>query len=559
MLNKNESTTSTTSGTSSTSGTLIPIKKQCDVKHTHCNEILFNINKFNINVSQEYLNDFIDMITCNINQNCLLYYNNKNHCGIVKFLLKHSKTLKIKKMELIIPNLTDDNTCELIKNQMSLDDKLIDKIMSMSMVLRYCKINFLNGLLQQCKFKTIETIAMSLNLQDFEKFIAFTINKNFSFNISLTNIINKYILLKKNEFALEKNVDIGIKIINATINNVSVITNLCPLILNNINKPKLKKEIVDKIISTQNIDLILCILEFNDIVVDIDTVDKLIEKVNRNPIYDSNAIKIATIIDLLCDYGLVINKNLIIKLLEKGCYVNDLESHGISIDSEILSKCAELSYYPYKFDMIPTSTILEKECSKPNNLITIKKLKEFGGIYTTKCLELACNLNKNGKTIKYLIEECNVKVSENCLQNFQNMYNTEALDVIIKKYINDQQNKKTNNDDDSNNYFEINEKATMTVTPRNIKLNENKNFNYQIKNKIRKFLGYNKKTILYEELFELFLKYLIHNKLVIGKYFVINIELSNLLKINHCVIMNIEQIHNILTYFIDLPCEISTN
>ena len=51
------------------------------------------------------------------------------------------------------------------------------------------------------------------------------------------------------------------------------------------------------------------------------------------------------------------------------------------------------------------------------------------------------------------------------------------------------------------------------------------------------------------------LKYLIKNKLVIGKYFVINTELANLLKINNCIIIDISELNNILTYFVDLPEE----
>ena len=56
--------------------------------------------------------------------------------------------------------------------------------------------------------------------------------------------------------------------------------------------------------------------------------------------------------------------------------------------------------------------ILIKECSKHDNLNTIKKLKEFGGIYTVECLEEACKVGKNGRVIKYLVTECGVGVTE---------------------------------------------------------------------------------------------------------------------------------------------------
>jgi hypothetical protein len=74
---------------------------------------------------------------------------------------------------------------------------------------------------------------------------------------------------------------------------------------------------------------------------------------------------------------------------------------------------------------------------------------------------------------------------------------------------------------------------------------------YILKNKIKKLFEYKKKNILYTDLVELMLKYLIANKLIIGNYFVINNELSILLKLNQCTIINIDQIDNILSYFID--------
>ena len=69
--------------------------------------------------------------------------------------------------------------------------------------------------------------------------------------------------------------------------------------------------------------------------------------------------------------------------------------------------------------------------------------------------------------------------------------------------------------------------------------------------KLKEKLWLKKKTIKYLDLYQIVLKYLISNKLIIGNYFIINEKLSNLLKINHCTIIHINQIHNILTYFID--------
>ena len=63
-------------------------------------------------------------------------------------------------------------------------------------------------------------------------------------------------------------------------------------------------------------------------------------------------------------------------------------------------------------------------------------------------------------------------------------------------------------------------------------------------------LNYKKNNILYNELEKLILKYLIDNKLIIGNYFILNHEISTLIKIDKGVIMHIDQLKNILPYFV---------
>ncbi len=48
------------------------------------------------------------------------------------------------------------------------------------------------------------------------------------------------------------------------------------------------------------------------------------------------------------------------------------------------------------------------------------------------------------------------------------------------------------------------------------------------------------------------LKYLINKKLIIGNYFIINDELSAILKLETSSLLHIDQIKNIITYFIDV-------
>ena len=270
--------------------------------------------------------------------------------------------------------------------------------------------------------------------------------------------------------------------------------------------------------------------------------------------------------DIFIDNGLKITKEIVFKLLESGCYINNIEKY-ITIDNDILQKCAEVSYYPYNFNIAPSIEILKKECSKHDNIATIKKLKELGGIYTIDCLIEAVKHKKNGKVLKYLINECGVEPNDQCVTYFQEAYGIESLDLIIKNYkkilnetnnntdvINNKINEINNNVMNKiynyrSNNIELNKDALMNIEPMNIDIDMHKEYNFR--SKIKNLLNYKKKVIKYIDLYELFLRYLIDNKLVISTYFIINKELSSLLKLNYCTIISVDQIHNMLTYFID--------
>lgn len=532
---------------------LVPIRKNCDGSHKHCQEIVQTASKSTTQISQQYFNDFLTLIGNSRYSSCISPHYNSKHNDIKKFIISNSVKFKINNdgWTVLLTYMSDDEIYQLILNQQALEPNIISQIISMevSQTNGYGgKVNFLNMLITNvCKIKSFTHLLMSMSLSEFSKYIDKMV-KNFS--PSIENAIIRFIEKNKNNF-IGSNSQIGLKIIYTFINKPNIIKNVYPEISKLIN-PEQKREIFDKTISTLDKGLLLLMLENKDIIPDISTITKLVEKSYARPDGATNSKSVADMVDLLCEYGLIIDKPIVLKLLSHGCYVNNFEKHGMVVDNEILAKCADLSYYPYKFDIIPNSDILKKECSKQDNLNTIKKLKEFGGIYTTECLENACGLTKNGRVIKYLINDCGVKISDKCLDEFKQAYRIDALDVIMKKYKTQNPVKKLDTDKDKN--IEINEKSTMNISPRNIKIDlKDDTIEYKLKNKIRKFFEYKKKTIKYTELHEMFLRYLVSNKLVIGKYFVINIELSELLKISHCVIMDTKQIHNILTYFIDLP------
>ena len=470
---------------------LVIIKKTCDNSHKHCGEIITTINSTNLPITQEYFNDFMKLITNSNYCSCLSHIYNGKHYLLKKFILEMSKKLKIENFNLILPYVSDKEIYDIIVNQQLLDSTLIDKLMITEVTQYDIKTNFINLLLSTpSKIKTFEYVLMSMNLSQFSLFIDI-VNKNFQSSVEL--LINYYINEKKNELMLKKNLHIGLKFINTFISKPSMILNFYSLISANITTEQ-KKEIFNKSIVNPDRKLILLMLEQRDVIPDIDTVNKLLVKSYSRPEYGSpNAKNIAEIIDLLCDYGLVITKNITMKILEKGCYINNLEKHGIIVDNDIISICADLSFYPYKFDVVPNIVVLKKECCKNNNLNTIKKLKEYGGVYTTECLEEACALTKNGKVICYLINECGVKVSNTCLLNFQEAYGTDALEIIMRKYR--ENNQTTNTNINQQTFVEIDCKSTISVIPRNIPINmKDDSIEYILKKKIKNFLECKKKN-----------------------------------------------------------------
>ncbi len=531
---------------------LVKLKKSCDNAHIHCNEICA-VGKQNINhITQEYFNEMFTIFKTSSYNSCLSSYSNKKHAEIKNFIIKCSEFLKIPQWDQIVSYFTDDELNLIINNQKKISDDFIETMLNIdTIIINYgSRTNLINALLNHpIKIKSFGNMIMSMDLGQFSRYLN-KMTKQTSGQID--NIITNFINMHKDSLKLPINKEIGIKIINNFINKPNIIKNIYRLISPSLLQSQ-KIDIFNKSISLYDKDLMFLLLENKDIVPNLDTINKLVEKCYSRPEGSSNSKQIADIIDLLCEYGLVISKQVVLKLLDHGCYVNNLEKHNIKVDGDILAKCANHSYYPYKFDIKPDTDILIKECSKHDNLNTIKKLKEFGGIFTPQCLEEACGVTKNGRVIKYLVTECGVKVSEKCLEKFQEAYRIDALDILMKKFKSQNPITLAENINDNKKTIELDNNSIMTVTPRQIEINkEDDTIEYIVKGKVKSFFELKKKTIKYMDLYQVFLKYLISNKLTIGNYFIISDKLSKLLKINYCTIISIDQIHNILTYFIDI-------
>jgi len=212
--------------------------------------------------------------------------------------------------------------------------------------------------------------------------------------------------------------------------------------------------------------------------------------------------------------------------------------HNIPIDDELLLCCSINQFIPYKINCVPTDEIVTEVC-KYNNMDHIKKIIEAGGKLEHKHLLYACNLYENGNIIKYLIDHTKPDM--------------QILDRLLEKYsakiylniINTEFYKK------DEKIVKFNEELLFKIEKNENDIDNNKK--YLIKSKIRNLLNI-KKTKKYNinELLVLFINYLENNRLIIQNYFILNEELSEIIKTDVNRVLNVSEIKNFVSYFIKL-------
>lgn len=522
------------------------LTKACDHKHTVCSS---NINYFKAsmaNLTVPNFEKFIDGIILNSSyNNCMSVYSNKNSELVLDFIILSSTLIVISPVKLISLAQfisSDEKLSSIIKNQQKLNSNYKIELINCKNAKTYYNGNlyFMAICLSSKKINTINFLMEDMDVNIFFEMIG-TIKD--SIPAECEKLFCDYI--NKNKELIKKHGSVT-NLIDSFVNKPKILKTAYDVIASSLTPAK-KIEILNKVLLSNVLDpsLILIILEGNDIIPNDTSLTNLLSKVYFRACAASNAKTVAEIIDIFVLYGFKITKNIVIILLKKGCYINSIEKYQIPIDNSILEECAELGYYPYDFMCVPSAKVMIRECKKENNLEQIKKLKEKGGILTTECLEKACSVRKNGKVIKYMICDCKVKPNDACLIMFQTTYGLEALDIVMKHYENKNEEIKKSSDK-----LILDNDSTMTIDKRTIEINTE--LDYVLKTKIKKLFDYKKKTIKYVDLYELMLKYLINHNLIIGNYFVINSELCNLLKINQCTLVNIDQLDNILSYFIDI-------
>jgi hypothetical protein len=226
------------------------------------------------------------------------------------------------------------------------------------------------------------------------------------------------------------------------------------------------------------------------------------------------------------------------ELLKYLIYKKIKVEHNIPIDEELLLCCSINHFIPYKIDCIPTDEIVSEVC-KYNDMNNVKKIIEAGGKLEHKHLLYACNLYENGNIIKYLIDH--TKPDMQILDRLLERYNAKIyLNVINTEFYKKDEK-----------IVEFNEELLFKIEKNENDIDNNKK--YLIKSKIRNLLNI-KKTKKYNinELLVLFINYLENNRLIIQNYFILNEELSEIIKTDVNRVLNVSEIKNFVSYFIKL-------
>jgi hypothetical protein len=310
--------------------------------------------------------------------------------------------------------------------------------------------------------------------------------------------------------------------------------------------PEKHKQAINHFLFYANIDegFVSTMLECSHVIPD----STFVNSVLSNAKYNKYTL-FTKIIDALVMYGLIMTKDIVITCLKYKCAVRSIERYNTKFDEDMYLVCAKENYYPYTLNFTPTDKIIHAELEKPFNIKTAKVLKELGAIFNTCCLEVACSTNNSSQVIKYLINELGVKPSNTCVRN---LFLNKTMDVVSLDTLLEPKElaiqKVQPKPKKLNKKIILNPNSTLKITPKQI---IKKDQTYKLKSRVRKFFNQSVNSINYTDLYKVVLQYLITNNLVIGNYFVINPDLSKLLKLSESVVLYIDELDNIISYFIE--------
>lgn len=507
-------------------------------------ELIKKINNYSLKIDNGdiYNNDLINLNKILIDiptGNEYNYYSSRiNTLSIIKNIIKIISFLSKKKsIDKIIFNkvrfyfnktpeiLNDFYDC--IKNQILLDNFVYVQYESM-----YSKLIYDN---QKKGIELLTLIILRDNKLTYKKLIILILNNNnVILNAKIFEMFNSHILPDKTKISLFILL-ININKTKDNYYNILHIQNLINTFYFNI-KDKINKNDLYIIL------LYLFKIKYNNFKVIIDdiyinnsnitfSVEKLTELIENKEINN-------------CDVNIFIKLNNIKidkEMLKYLIYKHIEIDHNIPIDEELLLYCSINNFIPYKIDCIPTDEIISNVC-KHKNIEYIKKIVEAGGKIEYKHLLCASCLPNNGYIIRYLITKTkpDIKILDKILEQIYFPTKKIYLNVI------------------NTELYKKNEKIVVFDEKLLFKIEKNKNDidnnkQYLIKRKIRNLLNIKKsKKYNINELTVLFINYLDNNKLIIQNYFILNKELSEIIKTDVNRVLHVNEIKNFVSYFIKL-------
>jgi chromatin remodeling complex protein RSC6 len=136
---------------------------------------------------------------------------------------------------------------------------------------------------------------------------------------------------------------------------------------------------------------------------------------------------------LLQTYGYNLTYDNFILLLDNKIIIDSIEDYNFTFDNKYYDACSKLGFIPFKVDIPPTSSLLEKECTFSGNIHNIKDYIKKGVKPTQICMQNLCK-NKNANTnIKYLLTQ-GVEVDLESLKNSINIYGGPTLKLLITEF-----------------------------------------------------------------------------------------------------------------------------
>jgi len=506
------------------------------------NELIKKINDYSLKIDNGNIN-IVDLIILNkivmdIHDNTNVYntYSYKINTPIIKVkiikIIKYiSKETRIKSNILNkFSNYFINDTPELLNDFFSCitNQILLDNFVYVSYEIQYSKLIYNNSV------KGIELLTLII-LRDDKLTYKPLLKKILSYNIEHFN--NKMIKMFNSDIFPDET--------KITLFLLLIYTNKKEYYICNLNiKNKINEfyfNIKDKIKKDDLYTILLSLFNINyniykDIIDDIYknnncikfSINKLKECIEKNEI-DNNNVDIFIKLN-----NIEIDKELLKYLIYKKIKIK----HNIPIDEELLLCCSIHHFIPYKIDCIPTDDIVSEVC-KYRDIENIKKIIEAGGKIEHTHLLYACNLCENGNIIKYLI--LHTKPDMSILDNLLKTNNNKIyLNVINTEFY-------KNNE----NIVEFNEELLFKIEKNEKDIDNNQK--YLIKCKIRNLLNI-KKTKKYNinELLVLFINYLENNRLIIQNYFILNKELSEIIKTDVNRVLHVSEIKNFVSYFIKL-------